>query len=176
MTTSALTLTQVNALDQPDFIAALGHLFEGPPWIVEQTWDARPFATLDDLQSKLVAGMEAAPVAEQVALIQAHPDLVGRAALAQTLSPACTGREYISVLDIPTKKEIATFTRLNSEYRQRFGFPFVICARENKKDSIRTGFAQRIGHTRDEEITTALGEIAKICRLRLLDRVRPDGA
>ena len=172
MTTPYLTLTQVNALDRPDFVAALGHLFEGPPWIVEQTWDARPFATLDDLQSKLVAVMYAAPVERQVALIQAHPDLVGRAALAGTLTPASTGEQAAAGLDSLTSDEIATFTRLNAEYRERFGFPFVICARENKKESILAGFAQRLIHTRDEEITTALGEIAKICRLRLLDTVR----
>jgi 2-oxo-4-hydroxy-4-carboxy-5-ureidoimidazoline decarboxylase len=172
MTAPSLTLAQVNALDQPGFVAALGHLFEGPPWIVEAAWDTRSFATLDDLQSKLVAVMEAAPVERQVALIQAHPDLVGRAALAGTLTPASTGEQAAAGLDQLSPDEIATFTRLNSEYRQRFGFPFVICARENKKESILSGFAQRLTHTRDEEITTALGEIAKICRLRLLDTVR----
>jgi len=172
MTGSSLTLTQINALDRPGFIAALEHLFEGPPWIVEAAWDAHPFATLDDLQSKLVAVMYAAPVERQVALIQAHPDLVGRAALAGTLTPASTGEQAAAGLDSLTSDEIATFTRLNAEYRERFGFPFVICARENKKESILAGFAQRMNHTCDDEITTALGEIAKICRLRLLDTIR----
>jgi 2-oxo-4-hydroxy-4-carboxy-5-ureidoimidazoline decarboxylase len=171
MTSPLLTLTQVNALDRTGFVAALGHLFEGPPWIVEAAWDARPFATLDDLQSKLVAVMYAAPVERQVALIQAHPDLVGRAALAGTLTPASTGEQAAAGLDQLTPHEIATFTRLNAEYHGCFGFPFVICARENKKESILAGFAQRLTHTRDEEIATALGEIAKICRLRLLDTV-----
>ena len=143
MTTSALTLTQVNALDQPDFIAALGHLFEGPPWIVEQTWDARPFATLDDLQSKLVAVMEAAPVAQQVALIQAHPDLVGRAALAGTLTPASTGEQAAAGLDSLTSGEIATFTRLNASTASASAFPSS-SARARTKDSILTGFAQRM--------------------------------
>jgi len=171
MTTPSLTLPQVNALDRPAFVAALGHLFEGPPWIVEAAWDARPFATLDDLYAALIAVMYDAPVERQVALIQAHPDLVGRAALAGTLTTASTGEQAAAGLDSLTPDEVATFTRLNAEYRQRFGFPFVICARENKKESILAGFAQRLTHTRDEEITTALGEVAKICRLRLLDTV-----
>jgi OHCU decarboxylase len=172
MTESSLTLAQVNALDRHGFVAALGHLFEGPPWIVEAAWEARPFATPDDLQSKLVAVMEAAPVERQVALIQAHPDLVGRAALAGTLSPPSTGEQAAAGLDQLTPDEIATFTRLNAEYRERFGFPFVVCARENKKESILAGFATRMSHARDEEISAALGEIAKICRLRLLDTIR----
>ena len=60
---------------------------------------------------------------------------------------------------------------LNKQYRDKFGFPFVICARENKKDSILAGFDARLGNTRDQEIATALGEIAKIAHLRLLDVV-----
>lgn len=174
MTAPSLTLAQVNALDRPGFVVAFGHLFEGSPWIVEAAWDARPFATLDTLQDALVAVMYAAPVERQVALIQSHPDLVGRAALAGTLTPASTGEQAAAGLDQLTPDEIVTFTRLNAEYRQRFGFPFVICARENKKESILAGFAQRMSHTRDDEITTALGEITKICRLRLLDTIRPD--
>ena len=174
MTTRILTLTQVNALDRPGFVAALVHLFEGPPWIVEAAWEARPFAMLEDMHTALVAVMYAAPVERQVALIQAHPDLVGRAALAGTLTPASTGEQAAAGLGQLTSDEIATFTRLNAAYRERFGFPFVICARENKKESILAGFAQRMTHTRDEEIATALGEIAKICRLRLLDTVHTD--
>jgi OHCU decarboxylase len=174
MTTPTLTLAQVNALDHPAFVAALVHLFEGPPWIVKTAWDARPFTTLDNLQNNLVAVMYAAPVERKVELIQAHPDLVGRAALAGTLTPASTSEQAAAELDQLSPGEIATFTRLNAEYRERFGFPFVICARENKRESILAGFAQRMSHTRDEEIATALAEIAKICRLRLLDTVRAD--
>ena len=132
----------------------------------KQTWDARPFATLDDLQSKLVAVMYAAPVAQQVALIQAHPDLVGRAALAGTLTPASTGEQAAAGLDQSDARRDRDLHAPQYRVPQRFGFPFVICARENKKESILAGFAQRMGHTRDEEIATALGEIAKICRLR----------
>jgi OHCU decarboxylase len=176
MTAPALTLAQINALDRTSLVFALGHLFEGSPWIVEAAWDARPFATLDDLQTKLATVMYAAPVEQQIALIQAHPDLVGRAALAGTLTPASTGEQAAAGLGQLTPDEIATFTRLNAEYRERFGFPFVICARENKKESILSGFAQRMSHTRDAEIATALAEIAKISHLRLLDTIRADEA
>ena len=69
-------------------------------------------------------------------------------------------------------EEIARFEELNAAYRDRFDFPFVICARENKKESILAGFDARLGNSRESEIATALGEIAKIARLRLLDIVR----
>jgi len=51
----------------------------------------------------------------------------------------------------------------------RFGFPFVICARKNKKEAILQAFPVRLTHDRDQEIATALGEIYQIAGLRLAD-------
>lgn len=170
----SLTLREVNSFDQNIFVARLGSLFEGPPWIVAEAWHARPFASRDHLHSALCAVMNGATVEKKVALIQAHPDLVGRAALAGMLSPASTGEQVAAGLDRLSPEEIATFTRLNQAYHERFGFPFVICARENKKESILSGFAQRLHNSRDQEIEIALGEVAKICAFRLHDLLPTD--
>ncbi len=169
-----LTLQQINTLDQERFVMALGSLFEGPPWIVRQAWHARPFTSLTDLHEALCAAMYHAPVEQQVALIQVHPDLVGQAALAGTLTPESTSEQASVGLDRLSPEEIATFTRLNQAYHDRFGFPFVICARGNKKESILAGFATRLQHSRSREIETALDEIAKICWYRLRDIVLSD--
>ena len=169
-----LTLQQINTLDHERFVTALGSLFEGLPWIVRQAWQARPFTSLTDLHQALCEVMYHASSEQQVALIQAHPDLVGRAALAGTLTPESTSEQASAGLDRLSPDEIATFTRLNQTYRDRFGFPFVICARENKKESILTGFMARLQHSRDQEVETALGEIAKIGWYRLGDIVVSD--
>ena len=173
-TGQTFTLQEINALARDGFVHALCSLFEGPPWIATAAWLERPFVSVDRLYQALCAVMYAAPLAQKIALIQAHPDLVGRAALAGTLTPASTNEQASAGLDRLTSLEIATFTRFNAEYRDRYGFPFVICARENKKASILAGFEVRLQHTREEEIEVALVEIAKICALRLLDLVRAD--
>ena len=167
-----ISLERLNTLDQSGFVAALGGIFEGPPWIVTDAWAARPFSDVDALYSALCQVMYAAPPERKVALIQAHPNLVGRAARTGTLGPASTAEQAAAGLNDLTADEIATFERLNAEYQQRFGFPFVICARENKKESILAGFAARMHNTRDQEIAAALDEIAKICRLRLIDTIQ----
>ena len=169
MTTRRLPLQKINDLDQDNFVHTLAGLFEGPPWIVERAWHLRPFANLSHLHQVLCTIMYEAPIEQQIALLRSHPDLVGRAALAGTLSPASTNEQAAAGLDHLSPEEIATFTRLNQAYHDRFGFPFVICARENKKESILAGFAARLQNTREQEITIALGEVAKICALRLHD-------
>ena len=171
MSHGKIPLSELNAMDQDAFVAALGGLFEGEPWMVAQAWHARPFVNRDALEAALLQSVYDAPQERQVELIRAHPDLVGRAALAGTLSPASTAEQAAADLDRLTSEEIAEFTRLNAAYREKFGFPFVICARENKKASILAAFAARQGNSREQEIATALGEVAKICRLRLRDLV-----
>lgn len=172
MSTTPIALAKVNDLSRDEFVAALGALFEGSPWIAAATWPARPFASIDQLHQALSATMYAAPVEQQIALIQAHPDLAGRAAITGELT-AESAREQSSVgLSRLKPTEFATFTQRNQAYHETFGFPFVICAREHDATSILEHFAARLKHTRDQEISTALGEITKIARLRLLDAVR----
>ena len=176
MATGQITLQEINTLDQLHFIQALGALFEGPPWIVVEAWYKRPFTSQDHLYQTLCTVMDEAPVEKQVELLRAHPDLVGRAALAGTLSPSSTDEQAAAGLDRLSPEEVATFTRLNAAYSEHFGFPFVICARENKKESILTGFTSRLQHSREQEIAIALSEVAKICLLRLHDLVQADSS
>lgn len=171
MTRQKLTLAEINTLPREAFVEALGGLFEGRPWIVTRAWSQRPFASVEAFYQILCSIMYESSNGQQVALLSAHPDLVGRAALAGTLSPASTGEQAAAGLDRLTPAEIETFQRYNQAYRARFGFPFVICARANKKESILAGFAQRMSNSYDQEIRLALAEVAKICALRLHDLV-----
>ncbi len=167
-------IAAINALDRDGFVALLGGLFEGSPWVAAEAWAARPFADRAALERALVAAIERAPIERHLALIRAHPDLVGRAALAGTLGRESTAEQAAAGLDRDrlAPEEVARFADLNAAYRERFGFPFVICAREHKKDAILAGFATRLGHTRNEEIAVALREIGQIGHHRLHDLVR----
>lgn len=171
MTRQKLTLDEINGLRKETFVHALGGLFEGQPWIVARAWSKRPFSSLEDFHNTLCSIMYQASVGQQVALLCAHPDLVGRAAQTGTLSPASAREQASAGLDHLTPEEIALFQRYNQAYRTRFGFPFVICARENKKESILAGFAARLSHSYAQEMNLALSEVAKICSLRLRDLV-----
>jgi 2-oxo-4-hydroxy-4-carboxy-5-ureidoimidazoline decarboxylase len=171
MASTPLTLAAINALDQAAFEAALGFVFEKSPWIAADTWAARPFASREELHAALCATVKRAPIEKQIALIRAHPDLAGRAAIAGELTPESTREQASAGLDRLTPEQFATFTRLNQAYSTTFGFPFVICVREHTKESILAHFEQRLKHTREQEIATALDEICKIAALRLRDAI-----
>ena len=163
------TIHQLNTFTQAGFTAAFGALFEGSPWIAHETWQQRPFADAAALHAALVATVQHATEAQQVALIQAHPDLAGKAALAGALTAESRSEQASVGLDQLTAAEFADFNQLNAAYRQQFGFPFVICVREQTTTSILANFRVRLTHNRQQEIATALAEIGNIAGLRLND-------
>jgi len=163
------TLAQINSLPREDFVCVVGPVFEDSPWIADATWTGHPFKSIDDLHKALCKTVQKSAEAKQIDLIRAHPDLVGRAALAGTLTAASTSEQASGGLNKLTADEISLFQNSNQAYREKFDFPFVICARLNKKEAILKGFQARLEHSREEEIKTALAEIEKIAYLRLQD-------
>jgi OHCU decarboxylase len=162
-------MDDVNELGRDAFVERFGPLFEHSPWVAADAWSDRPFTDIDELYEALRAAMYAAPRDRQLALIRAHPDLAGKAAIEGTLTDSSTREQASAGLDRLTPDEYESFTRTNSAYRERFGFPFVVCVRDHTKESILRVAAERLAHTPDEEVRVALEEIAKIARLRLED-------
>ena len=165
-----VTIDAINRMDRPEFVRVVGPVFEHSPWIAERTFG--PFEGVTGLHAGLVVSMNGATEHEKFGLIRAHPDLVGRLAKEGKLTRESTGEQAAAGLNALSDDEVKAFEDYNAAYREKFGFPFVICARENKKDAILAAFPVRLKNDADEEITTALAEIAKIARLRLNDLIR----
>jgi 2-oxo-4-hydroxy-4-carboxy-5-ureidoimidazoline decarboxylase len=139
-------------------------LFEHSPW-VEARADARPSS--GDRHGDLMAVVHDATPEEQLALIRAHPELAGRAALAGSLTEASAAEQASARLDRLTQAEFDRFHALNAAYREKFGFPFIICVRLTDKAGILAAMERRLANDRPTEIAAALDEIGKIVRLRL---------
>jgi OHCU decarboxylase len=165
------TLLQLNAMDRDAFVSVCGAAFEHSPWIAEQAWASRPFESLADLHGKMCGVLARATDEQRMALIEAHPDLVGRLAREGRLTAASSNEQAAAGLTALTPAEIAAFERHNEAYRAKFGFPFIICARENRKEAILRAFPQRLQHTRAQEIASAIEEIGRIARFRLADAI-----
>ena len=168
----SLTLSDLNALDEAAFTAALGHLFEHSPWVARRTHAKRPFADQVTLHAALCATMHAATFDEKLGLVRAHPDLAGRLARQDQLTAESTREQASAGLDVLTGAGLAEFQGLNDAYKSRFGFPFIICARLNDRASILAAMKSRVTNGPEVEFRTALGEIEKIAWLRLRDTLK----
>lgn len=162
-----IKLADLNRLDRSAFTDALGNLFEHSPWIPEATWEQRPFATLQTLHQALVNTVEQASLEQQIALIQAHPDLAGKLAISGKLTAESVDEQQSAQLDQLTPELFEKISALNHTYREKFQFPFVICVKDHTQASIFKHFAERVGHDRAQEITTALNQISRIAWHRL---------
>jgi 2-oxo-4-hydroxy-4-carboxy-5-ureidoimidazoline decarboxylase len=160
----------IMGLSDEAFVQRFGFLFEHSPWVVERAAARRPFADgPDGLWAGLMQVVFDAGDAERLALIRAHPELAGKAAIDQTLTAESTAEQASAGLDRLTAAEFARFHQLNGAYYERFGFPFVICVRKTDKAGILAAMARRLDNSRDTEIAVAIAEIGEIVRLRLED-------
>jgi len=166
-----IKLSELNRCSPCDFVAVCGPLFEHSPWIAQRTASARPFDSREALNEALRQTVDTATSDEQLTLVRAHPDLVGRAALGRNLTQASAAEQAASGLADVALDDALRLDDFNAAYRSKFGFPFVICARQNRKEAILAAFPARLANTRDQELRTALDEIAKIAWHRLFDAI-----
>src|SRR5690349_23930244 len=154
---------KLNDLDEEAFVAALDGVVEHSPWVARAAYRRRPFASVGELGSALADAMRDAPVERRVALVRAHPELAAKGELTAESASEQAG----AGLDRGPRD---AQRELNAAYRERFGFPFVVCVREHTPESILAWGRERLDHTPEVELETAIGEIAKIARLRLAER------
>src|SRR5262245_39614098 len=161
------TLQSLNEDSAAEFTAARAGIYEKSPWVAQAASAQRPFATLAALHEAMMQAVRTAPADMQVALIEAHPDLAGKAARAGTLTADSSKEQSSAGLDRLSEAEFARFHQLNDAYRAKFGIPFIVCVRRHTKDSILRFFEHRLAHGSADERRTALNEIFHIAALRL---------
>ena len=170
-----MTLQELNAATPEAAAQMLDGLYEHTPWIAAQALQARPFASLAALKHAMVRVLAQAPRAAQVALVRAHPELAGKAMVAQTLTAESTNEQSKAGLTQCTPEEFARIQQLNADYNARFGFPFILAVRGPRgtglaKQEIIGTFARRLENPADFELAEALRNIHRIAEIRLNDK------
>ena len=162
-----MTLAELNARDRRGFVVALGGIFEDSPWVAEAAWPRHPFATLDALYRAMVDAVHAAAEDSQLALIRAHPELAGKAAVRGKLTADSRAEQSGAGLDQCSPQEFARLQELNRAYNAKFGFPFIIAVKGLDRAAIIKRFTERLERDRAAEFEEALQQIARIAWLRL---------
>jgi 2-oxo-4-hydroxy-4-carboxy-5-ureidoimidazoline decarboxylase len=160
-------MAPINAMDRAAFVQKFGGIFENSPWVAEQAWDSRPFASLDAMHAAMVGVAKTAPAATQLALLQAHPDLAGKEAQAGAMTASSVAEQASAGLSALSKEEMADISALNAAYKKKFGFPFIIAVRMHTKEGIFFEFRRRLHNDTQTEFANDLQNVYVITRLRL---------
>ncbi|WP_407542259.1 2-oxo-4-hydroxy-4-carboxy-5-ureidoimidazoline decarboxylase (plasmid) [Deinococcus radiomollis] len=169
-----LSLNDLNALPETEFMRYFGAVLEHSPRYAQAVCAGRPYTSAETVAAAFIqVAFRDGPEA-QLALIRAHPDLAGKAALAGEVTAESASEQASAGLDRLSPEEYAEFHRLNAAYHQKFDMPFVVCVREHTKASIMRGAFDRLNNTPEQERQQAIHEIGRIARLRVLDLIEPD--
>lgn len=148
------------------FLDRFGAVYEDSPWVAE---GVRPRAgSLTDAASMvaaMAAVVDAAPREAKLALIRAHPELAGRARMAD----ASVKEQAGAGLDQCSPEEFEAFHRLNAAYNARFGFPFIVAVKGMSRRDILDAFEARLANGPEAEFAEALRQIHRIAGFRLAD-------
>jgi 2-oxo-4-hydroxy-4-carboxy-5-ureidoimidazoline decarboxylase len=168
------SLSELNACSRDDFVAALANIFEYSPWIAEQAAAARPYSGVKALLAAMKDAVDRAPAEQRLTLIKAHPDLANKTQRAAGLTAESTAEQSSLGLDRLSDAEYEAFERVNNAYRAKFGFPYIVCARRQTRDSILRDFERRLPNDAKTEMQVSLAEIYRIAALRLDQLVTAD--
>ncbi len=169
------TLTRLNTAPLPEAAQLLDGLYEHTPWIAQQALQQRPFASLAALKLACARVLGQAGREAQIALVRAHPELAGKAMVAQTLTAESSGEQSRAGLTQCTPEEFARIQQLNADYNARFGWPFILAVRGPRgsglnKQQIIAAFERRLHSHPDAELAECIRNIHRIAEIRLNDK------
>ncbi|MDZ5601666.1 2-oxo-4-hydroxy-4-carboxy-5-ureidoimidazoline decarboxylase [Pseudomonas sp. RP23018S] len=167
---SAFQTLTPSTLNREAFIAAFADIYEHSPWVAQRAFDQGRVSELDDvdtLHQRMSEVLLSASHAEQLALINAHPDLAGKAAVQGELTASSTAEQAGAGINQCTAEEFARFTALNAAYKARFHFPFIMAVKGSNRHQILAAFEARLHNDLTTEFKQALLQINRIALLRL---------
>ena len=166
-----LSIDDLNRMAVSDFTTRFGDVAEHSPWVAESAAGARPFADRDAVADAFAAALRGAARDEQLAVLRAHPDLAGRAAVSGDLTEDSRREQAGAGLDRLTPEEFDRFTALNAAYKERFAIPFIFAVKGATAAMILAAFEERIANGREVEVENAIDNVCRIMRFRIGDRV-----
>lgn len=169
-----LCISEVNKMSFSDFIQTFGSVIEHTPLAAATIWSSGPFADLNCLHRAFTTFISDLNEPTKAGVLRCHPDLAGKLAQSGMLSSnSMTEQSAAGLLDL-SEQERKDLISMNHQYREKFNFPFIICARENKKDAIIREIRNRLGNSVCHEVECAIGEVCKIAWYRLAGLVKQD--
>lgn len=161
-------LIALQTLDETAFARRFGPVVELSPWVAQRAWTLRPFADADALYAAMAGAIHSATPEEQRALLNRHPELAGREALAgEMTADSHTEQGRLGLLTL-SGAAMTRLTYLNRRYREHFGYPLVVALRLHATlDDVLDAAQARLHNRPEEELPLALDQVCAVMRGRL---------
>ena len=157
---------KIEKLSETEFTEVFGNIFENANWVAKRLYEQKPFKNFQDLSKKMINIFESADYQDKLKILNSHPDLADKAKIG-TLTTDSNKEQNNAGLDQCTEKEFNQFKNLNLEYKNKFGFPFILAVKGKKKSEILLNFQKRVLSNKKDEFSEGISQVIKIAGLRL---------
>ena len=177
------TVTELLSKSKDEIITFLGGVYEHSTWVAEEfymqniegkddddTTSARSttITNVRDLFLCMNNIVENASHEKKLNLLCAHPDLCAKIDALKTLTKSSQEEQSKAGLGSLTDDERDRFSTMNTSYRTKFGFPFILAARHVTKYTVLAAIEGRLDRPVEAEFAGALFQVSKIAWMRLL--------
>ena len=163
-----IDIKKINSLDKSEFLSIFGNVFEKSKWISEKVFDKKPFKNLESFVSEIIAIYENSDNETILEILNLHPEL----AVEKKLTIDSDTEQSKANLKECTPEEFNEFKKLNTEYKKKFNFPFIIAVKGKNKNEILNYFRERINNSLEEEFIEAKKQVKKIATFRLEEIIK----
>ena len=165
-------------MNKEQFVDTFGGIYEHSAWVAEAAFEqgAPDQSNGEQLIKALRAQVDAADADAQLLLLRAHPDLAGKLAMSGELTAESTAEQAGAGIDQCTLEEFERFQSLNTEYVEKFGFPFIMAVKGFDRHQILSAFETRVNNDKKTEFSTALMQVHRIAELRINTWLDSQGA
>ena len=163
-----IDIKKINSLDKSEFLSIFGNVFEKSKWISEKAFDKKPFKNLESFVSEIIGIYENSENKTILEILNLHPEL----AVEKKLTIDSDAEQSKANLKECTPEEFNEFKKLNTEYKKKFNFPFIIAVKGKNKNEILNYFRERINNSLDEEFLEAKKQVKKIATFRLEEIIK----
>lgn len=166
------TIDELNEMTATNFENSLSNIFEDTTWPIALVAKQRPLTGFVDMYIDIINAVENSAPEKQLELIKSHPELACKNLRNANIAALSQGEQAGSGLNQCTAAEAQELARLNKEYVEKFGFPFLLAVKNASKEQIFTSIKARMSNSKQSEFQTALQQEYKIVLFRLLDQVK----
>ena len=159
-------LNKIEKLTETEFTEVFGNIFENASWISKKLYEQKPFKNFQDLSKKMISIFESANNQDKLKILNGHPDLANNTKIG-ILTQDSNQEQNSAGLDQCTEEEYNQFQDLNSEYKSKFGFPFILAIKKRKKSEILITFKKRVLSNKKTEFNEGVAQVVQIANLRL---------
>jgi len=164
-------IAAINALPREQFVALVAPAYQGDAGIAEAVASRRPFADANILRAAMQDHLFSLTRDEQIELMRGYPTLAGADLTTIDHGDRSFVDQAAAGLTFLGEDEQEAFSEVNVAYRDKFGIPLIMAARELTSEQVLEQAWERLDNSPTQEHAAALLEIAKIANHRLEDVV-----